>query len=168
METSRRVRNNGSAGAGRGFPLLALAAVPAAAGAGLLLDGTASWIVAAGAAAIGVTMAFASSQRAVESAASAASPSNASTTGSPRSSPTSSSAESLLRRATEVRCAERTAILEGLTDAVILVDAHGETRYANRAATAMLGPAAAVTRLDPGAPDALAAAERWFLDGDDA
>ncbi|MFM2164228.1 MAG: Sensor histidine kinase YycG, partial [Planctomycetota bacterium] len=52
--------------------------------------------------------------------------------------------DSVLRRAIEVRCDERTAILEHLLDAVVLVDGHGETRYANRAATAMLGPAAAV------------------------
>jgi len=44
-------------------------------------------------------------------------------------------------------------------------------QYAKRQRTwfrHQLGPAAAVTRLDPGAPDALATAERWFLDGDDA
>ena len=135
MEASRRVRNTGSAGAGRGFPLLALVAVPAAAGAGLLLDGTASWLVAAGAAAVGVTMALASSQRAAgDPSANDAGP----------ASPAPSAAESVLRRATEVRCAERTAILEGLTDAVILVDAHGETRYANRAACEMLGAQAGV------------------------
>jgi len=49
----------------------------------------------------------------------------------------------VLKRAIEVRCAQRTALLDASTDAVLLVDRHGETLYANRAAAQLLGEAAA-------------------------
>ena len=117
----------------RPFPLVAILAIPAAAAAGSLLDGTASWIVAFGAAAIGVTAALASTGRAQAGAAGIPAP----TTAAPNAN------ESVLRRAIEVRCAERTAILENLVDAVMLVDGHGETRFANRIASEMLGETAA-------------------------
>ena len=118
----------------RPFPLVAILAIPAAAAAGSLLDGTASWIVAFGAAAIGVTAALASTGRAQAGAAGIPAP----TTAAPNAN------ESVLRRAIEVRCAERTAILENLADAVMLVDGHGETRFANRIASHMLGESAAI------------------------
>lgn len=59
----------------------------------------------------------------------------------------------LLRRATEIRCDERTALLESMQDAVLLVDSHGETLYANHAATRLLGAEACV----PGTRGAIAA-----------
>jgi two-component system, OmpR family, phosphate regulon sensor histidine kinase PhoR len=52
--------------------------------------------------------------------------------------------DAVLRRAIEVRCNERTAILEQLADAVVLVDPHGETRFANAAARSLLGEQAGV------------------------
>ena len=43
--------------------------------------------------------------------------------------------DALLRaRAMEIRTSERTALLDALVDGVLLVDAHGETRFANAAA----------------------------------
>ncbi len=47
-------------------------------------------------------------------------------------------------KAMEIRSNERTALLNGLVDAVLLVDVHGETRFANAAAITMLGERAAV------------------------
>ena len=53
--------------------------------------------------------------------------------------------DALLRaRAMEIRSSERTALLDALVDGVLLVDAHGETRFANAAAVAMLGQRAAI------------------------
>jgi hypothetical protein len=51
-----------------------------------------------------------------------------------------SDAEVILKaRAVELRAEERTKLLDALTDAVILVDAHGETRFANEAAVERFG-----------------------------
>gem|GEM_PF-1112819 len=50
------------------------------------------------------------------------------------------SAESVLRmKAMELRLDERTRLLDGQSDAVVLVDAHGETRHANLAAKQWFG-----------------------------
>jgi len=114
-----------------------LVALPVAVTAGLAVVGVAPWITAAVGGAMGVlatAVAYAQSDRKGES-----------TQGQQlQSVPQAGAGEALLRRAIEVRCNERTAILEHLSDAVVLVDGHGETRYANRAAGAMLGAAAAV------------------------
>ena len=49
-------------------------------------------------------------------------------------------AEVILKaRAVELRSEERTKLLDALTDAVLLVDAHGETRFANEAAVERFG-----------------------------
>jgi signal transduction histidine kinase len=53
-------------------------------------------------------------------------------------------AKDVLLRAIEVRSTERTAILDAIADGVILVDLHGETRFANKAAGTMLGENATV------------------------
>jgi len=56
-----------------------------------------------------------------------------------------SDAEVILKaRAVELRAEERTKLLDALTDAVILVDAHGETRFANEAAVERFGEENAV------------------------
>ncbi len=52
--------------------------------------------------------------------------------------------EVLRARAMEIRSRERTALLDALVDGVLLVDAHGETRFANAAAIAMLGERASI------------------------
>ncbi len=123
------------------LPIAVMAAIPAAAAAGLALEGTASWIVASGAAAIGVAATLLASGRAPSAMqqqgdAAGASAGEHAQDHAPN--------ESLLRRAIEVRSAERTSLLESLVDAVMLVDAHGETRFANRAASEMLGEQVAV------------------------
>jgi two-component system phosphate regulon sensor histidine kinase PhoR len=52
--------------------------------------------------------------------------------------------EVLRSKAIEIRSGERTKLLDALGDAVVLVDLHGETRFANASATAMLGERAAI------------------------
>jgi PAS domain S-box-containing protein len=142
------------------LPLLAFAAIPAAAAAGSAMGATPSWIVASGASALGVAATMlalgsrggASARHAHDGAASG---NGASTADGPgpaarrnmhgnTAAPAPAADESLLRRAIEIRCAERTAILENLADALLLVDAHGETRFANRAACELLGAEAGV------------------------
>ncbi|MEY3026105.1 MAG: Sensor histidine kinase YycG [Planctomycetota bacterium] len=129
-------------GSGHAWP--ALAAVAAAALGSTLLDGLPGWIIGGGAGlaavlVLGLTRGFRSDE---------ASPLPAPAVPAPEA------AESLLRRAIEVRCDERTAILEHFVDGVLLVDAHGETRYANRAARELLGPEAGTVGTR-GAVDAL-------------
>ena len=52
--------------------------------------------------------------------------------------------EVLRSKAIEIRSGERTKLLDALGDAVVLVDLHGETRFANASARAMLGERAAI------------------------
>ena len=136
MAATRREGQRGQAGPGsRALTALVLIAIPGAAALGALLDGTPSWIVAFAAAGIASMVALASIARSAMPQAEVDGNAAATATADPRA----TASEEVLRRATEVRCAERTAILENLLDAVVLVDAHGETRFANLAARRMLG-----------------------------
>ena len=136
MAATRREGQRGQSGPGsRALTALVLIAIPGAAALGALLDGTPSWIVAFAAAGVASMVALASIARsAMPQPESTGNPAVTATTD-----PRVTASEEVLRRATEVRCAERTAILENLLDAVVLVDAHGETRFANLAARRMLG-----------------------------
>ena len=125
-----RVQTSAPSGA---WPVLVLLAIPGAAALGALLEGTPTWAVGFAGAGIASMIALASMAR-------PASPEPAATSSA---APVPNASEEVLRRATEIRCAERTAILEHLGDAVVLVDAHGETRFANAAACRMLGDDAA-------------------------
>ena len=144
MAATRREGQRELTGPGsKALTALVLMAIPGAAALGALLDGTPSWIVAFGAASIASMVALASIAR----WGTAQHPDHADggqETGASSAPMRSSGSEEVLRRATEVRCAERTAILENLSDAVVLVDAHGETRFANLAARRMLGEQAGV------------------------
>lgn len=139
MAASQRDGQRTGPSHGRAWPILAMAAIPAAAGCGLLLADMSAWLAASGGAAVGVVLSLLACGR-------TASPASDQTThaAAQEPQPPTTATESVLRRATEVRCAERTAILEALTDAVILVDLHGETRFANRIACEMLGDSVAV------------------------
>ena len=139
MAATRREGQRELTGPGsKALTALVLMAIPGAAALGALLDGTPSWIVAFGAASIASMVALASIARwgTPQQADHAGGGQETGASGAPVR---SSASEEVLRRATEVRCAERTAILENLSDAVVLVDAHGETRFANLAARRMLG-----------------------------
>lgn len=104
-------------------------------GAFLPEDLAPSWLIA-GASAGGAIAALALWRRGDASSASHAAPAPSAST--ENDDPSRAQLE-LLRRAIEIRCEERTALLEGLADAVLLVDSHGETLYANRTAIALLG-----------------------------
>ena len=134
MGPSEQDRSGDGAMRAAGAAWLLPAVVPVIAVAAIALDGMPAWIVAAGAAATAVAAALALGGRSPASSACAQPVSAA---------PAADPAGDLLRRAIEVRCAERTAILEHLADAVMLVDGHGETRFANAPARDMLGAAAA-------------------------
>lgn len=141
MAATRREGQRGQAGPGsRALTALVLIAIPGAAALGALLDGTPSWIVAFAAAGIASMVALASIARSAMPQAEL----NGNTAATATADPRATASEEVLRRATEVRCAERTAILENLLDAVVLVDAHGETRFANLAARRMLGESSGV------------------------
>ena len=141
MAATRREGQRGQAGPGsRALTALVLIAIPGAAALGALLDGTPSWIVAFAAAGIASMVALASIARSAMPQAEL----NGNTAATATADPRATASEEVLRRATEVRCAERTAILENLLDAVVLVDAHGETRFANLAASRMLGESSGV------------------------
>ena len=144
MAATRREGQRGQNGPGsKALTALVLIAIPGAAALGALLDGTPTWIVAFAAASIASMVALASIARwsMPRDTEDAAARGDADIAVAPVR---STASEEVLRRATEVRCAERTAILENLSDAVVLVDAHGETRFANLAARRMLGEQAAV------------------------
>ena len=141
MAATRREGQRGQAGPGsRALTALVLIAIPGAAALGALLDGTPSWIVAFAAAGIASMVALASIARSAMPQAEVDGNAAVTATADPRA----TASEEVLRRATEVRCAERTAILENLLDAVVLVDAHGETRFANLAARRMLGESSGI------------------------
>jgi PAS domain S-box-containing protein len=150
--TGEEVQPRRAGSAWTGLPLLALAAVPAAAAAGSALGGTPAWIVASGAAALGVAATMLAVGRGSAHTGAGPRSAGAGAHGDPHADPQHASRagqaratdDALLRRAIEVRCAERTAILESLADALLLVDAHGETRFANRAACELLGAEAGV------------------------
>ncbi len=114
------------------WPIAAWVVIPFAAVLGMLFEGVPAWMVGCGAAALGAFVAHASAARASSKFPVAMAP--------PPAVPDSS--ETVLRNAIELQGAERTLLLNGLTDAVVLVDDHGETRFANRAACEMLGPRA--------------------------
>lgn len=139
--------SSGTAGNGRaGIPWIALASIPVAAVGGYLMPGdAAAWMVAAGSAALTFCAAafFAPADSSPESGATGA--------GSEKSGANAVAAKAIeprevandvLVRAIEVRSTERSALLDSLNDAVILVDSHGETRFANHAAGVMLGESA--------------------------
>jgi signal transduction histidine kinase len=124
----------------RALPWGAALVVPCAAVAGALLGaGTWPWLLAAGSALAGLLAArvFEGGDR-VEAERGDAVRGGAAIAASPAAETESM----LLRRAMEIRCTERTAVLDALGDGVLLVDAHGETLYANRTAVAMLGESA--------------------------
>ena len=133
--------------------------VPGAAVAGALVGGgTWPWLLAAGAALAGLVAGRSAARASVASPAfgrpgvGAAERNNQrndqrndqrnTERGSGRDTELETDQSMLLRRAIEIRCSERTAVLDALADAVLLVDAHGETLYANRSALAMLGEGA--------------------------
>ncbi|MFM2163732.1 MAG: hypothetical protein RL325_169, partial [Planctomycetota bacterium] len=110
-----------ASGAVRELPQAALVAlaVAALAAGGMAIAGIEPWMCAVGGALAGVAASLAASGRAGSAVGAAPAPQPA---------PSPASNDSVLRRAIEVRCDERTAILEHLLDAVVLVDGHGETR----------------------------------------
>lgn len=125
-----------------GFPWIAIASIPAAAGAAYAVESdVAPWMIAAGSAAVAfcataffggdggeghrIVLGFGKSRDAKGGAGPAVESREV--------------ANDVLVRAIEVRSTERTSLLDALADAVILVDSHGETRFANQAAGAMLG-----------------------------
>jgi two-component system, OmpR family, phosphate regulon sensor histidine kinase PhoR len=146
---------------------LLLATIPAAAIGGYFVDANAAgWVIAGGSAALScvVALIFGGSDtpaprldsgcvtRPARAAGVGHGASRVESTGASRkwfgarATPNASDSEEsfdgatdVLARAMEVRSTERTALLNSLTDSVILVDAHGETRFANKAAGAMLG-----------------------------
>jgi two-component system sensor histidine kinase VicK len=134
MTDPEQHRSGDGAPRSAGAAWLLPAAVPVIALAAIALEGMPAWTIAGGAAATVVAVAFALGVRVRGSSTAAPSVDAA---------PVPDHAGDLLRRAIEVRCAERTAILEHLTDAVLLVDGHGETRFANAPAREMLGADAA-------------------------
>ena len=122
---------------GHGFPWGQLAVIPLIALLAMSLEGTSAWLIAAGAAATAVAVCIALTPRGVGARTARDAPATSSAPSGPARD--TDATEVLLRRAIEVRCAERTAVLDFLTEAVVLVDAHGETRYANATARELLG-----------------------------
>ena len=167
-ETSQpKADTNSSGGSRSGIPWLAVGSIPVAAVGGYFAQGEAApWLIAAGSAALTFVAAalFAPSESAgAGESSSASSSSSSSSSSSPSSSSPSSPAKTsdprftassgrsiearevandVLVRAIEVRSTERTALLDSVGDAIVLVDSHGETRFANHAAGVMLGEAA--------------------------
>ena len=135
-------------GEGRGItPWIALASIPVAAAGGYFVDSIATgWMIAGGSAAVAfcATMFFTSSdqddsqpQSAAKASAAAAAARRAQAAADPNAG--KDAASDVLARAMEVRSTERTALLHAITDAVLLVDSHGETRFANKSASKLLG-----------------------------
>ena len=118
---------------GLGFPWGAACVVPVAAAIGGWINETpSSWLIAAAAAAAGVLMTAWWCRPAHVVV-------NASTAATLQQRVHTDAHEALLRNAIELRAEERTALLDALGDAVILVNSHRETLFANRAARALLG-----------------------------
>ncbi len=121
---------------GLGFPWGAACVVPVAAAIGGWINETpSSWLIAAAAAAAGVLMTawWCCPAHVVVNASTAA------TAATLQRRVHTDAHEALLRNAIELRAEERTALLDALGDAVILVNSHRETLFANRAARALLG-----------------------------
>lgn len=147
-ETSKSKANTGSSGGGRsGVPWFAIGSIPIAAAGGYFAPTEAApWMVAASSAALAFVAAalFAPSDSGEQGNAST----NADAANGTQPKVVVSGGKSVearevvndvLVRAIEVRSTERTALLDSIGDAVILVDSHGETRFANHAAGVMLG-----------------------------
>lgn len=147
-ETAQSNATQGSCGGSRsGIPWFAMASIPVAAVAGYFVaEEAAAWMIAAGSAALTFCAAaiFAPSDGSGAASASAKGAAHGASTIAVdgRMVEAREVANDVLVRAIEVRCTERSALLDALNDAVILVDSHGETRFANQAAGLMLGEAA--------------------------
>ncbi|MEY2795767.1 MAG: Sensor histidine kinase YycG [Planctomycetota bacterium] len=117
-------------------PYVAIASAIVAAGL-LAQYGSASmapWLLGAAAAALGAAVVLFQTTRLATSEQSSLATAPAAVTVRPND------AELILKaRAVELRAEERTKLLDALTDAVILIDAHGETRFANEAAVERFG-----------------------------
>jgi two-component system phosphate regulon sensor histidine kinase PhoR len=114
-----------------------------ASGALVALDGlVAPWIAGAGAAAIGGIAALATCLP--RGGAQARHGASATATGSAAPMSVPDAALVLRTRAIELRAEERSRLLDALSDAVLLVDLHGETRFVNEAAVARFGADATV------------------------
>lgn len=132
------------------LPWIGLLSVPVAAVAAMLAEGSAAaWMIGAGCAAL----AYCATAFCMPSTGGANDDDDeddeipaglAQAPGAQGGALAASAAKDVLLRAIEVRSTERTAILDALADGVILVDLHGETRFANKAAGAMLGENATV------------------------
>jgi signal transduction histidine kinase len=138
------VRSAAKAGARPSFvsalPVV-LGAVAVASGAVVAFDGVlAPWIAGAGAAALGALAVLAAGPARAEPLASrdALHPAPAATMSVP------DAALVLRTRAIELRAEERSRLLDALTDAVLLIDLHGETRFVNEAAVGRFGADATV------------------------
>ncbi|MEY3143660.1 MAG: Sensor histidine kinase YycG [Planctomycetota bacterium] len=150
-ETSQPKANTNSSGGSRsGIPWVAICTIPVAAIGGYLAQGEAAvWMIAAGSAAltfIAVVLFTPSESSESANRDDASSQSNSTKPFEPRLVAASGKsveprevANDVLVRAIEVRSTERTALLDSIGDSVILVDSHGETRFANHAAGVMLG-----------------------------
>ena len=147
--TKTEPESSARSGARGGVPWIALATVPVAAVAGAFVEGeAAAWMVATGSAALTFCVAAIFSPGDAGGTPSAAGPAGSKGSGNKALAADRHAVEArevandVLVRAIEVRCTERSALLDSLTDAVILVDSHGETRFANHAAGVMLGDSA--------------------------
>ena len=137
---------SGATASGRvGIPWVALGSIPVAAIGGYLLQGeAAAWMVAAGSAALTVCAAvfFSGAESSPDAAASGQHGEKGGANAAAKAVESREVSNDVLVRAIEVRSTERSALLDSLNDAVILVDSHGETRFANHAAGVMFGEAA--------------------------
>ena len=133
------------------LPVVATAAVAmavAAALAAFAADGMAPWLVGAGSAAIGVAGALLARPRAGAGGGGASTAvGTGAAAGAGSGEGTADDAGSFDERLIELRAIalrdrERGALLDAIGDALVLVDAHGETRFANRATDAILGEGA--------------------------
>lgn len=147
-ETSQSKANTTATSGGRSsIPWLALVSVPIAGIGGYFIPGDAAgWMIAAGAAALTFVLAVLLAPSDAADQPSSSPSKDGSSAPQPKLVLTGSKsvearevANDVLVRAIEVRSTERTALLDSIGDAVILVDSHGETRFANHAAGAMLG-----------------------------
>ena len=142
--TSTRVAAGAAARSSFASALPAVAgAMVVASGALVALDGlVAPWIAGAGAAAIGGIAALATCLP--RGGAQARHGASATATGSAAPMSVPDAALVLRTRAIELRAEERSRLLDALSDAVLLVDLHGETRFVNEAAVARFGADATV------------------------
>ncbi|MBI1304047.1 MAG: PAS domain-containing protein [Phycisphaera sp.] len=152
QERSQGAATPPAASKARAFlPWIGLLSVPVAAVAAMLAEGAAAaWMIGAGCAAL----AYCATAFGMPAGAAVDDDDDEEGDGGVRSAARNSAvhggslaaaaAKDVLLRAIEVRSTERTAILDAIADGVILVDLHGETRFANKAAGAMLGENATV------------------------